>query len=157
MKLQILAVGKARVPYFAAGIDEYIKRIRHYLPIEQVEVPEGTGGDSNGHGSGAVSREGEKLSRLLRPGTRLVTLEATGRQFTSEALSEWLQKEMAGSTERIAFVIGGAWGIDKQLTEAAHLKLSLSSMTFPHELARMMLLEQLYRALTLWKGHPYHK
>ena len=157
MKLQILAVGKLRVPYFQAGVQEYLSRIGHMLPIEQIEVPGGTGEESNGKGEGALSREGERLLRAIKPGTKIVTLDSTGKQMTSEMFSKWFQEEMGAATERIAFIIGGAWGLDKRLKEASSLSLSLSLMTFPHELARLMLVEQIYRALTLWKGHPYHK
>jgi 23S rRNA (pseudouridine1915-N3)-methyltransferase len=157
LKLQILAVGKVRVPYFQAGVQEYLTRIGHMLPIEQIEVPSGTGEESNGKGEGTLAREGERLLRVIKPGTKVVTLDSTGRQMTSEQFSLWFQDEMTASTDRIAFIIGGAWGLDKRLTEMSNLSLSLSKMTFPHELARLVLAEQIYRALTLWKGHPYHK
>jgi 23S rRNA (pseudouridine1915-N3)-methyltransferase len=157
LKLQILAVGKVRVPYFQAGVQEYLTRIGHMLPIEQIEVPSGTGEESNGKGEGALAREGERLLRVIKPGTKVVTLDSTGKQMSSEQFSAWFQDEMGASTERIAFIIGGAWGLDKRLTQMAGLSLSLSKMTFPHELARLVLVEQIYRALTLWKGHPYHK
>jgi 23S rRNA (pseudouridine1915-N3)-methyltransferase len=157
LKLQILAVGKIRVSYYQAGVQEYLTRIGYMLPIEQIEVPAGTGEESNGKGEGALVREGERLLRIVKPGTKVVTLEASGKQKTSEQFSHWFQDEMTASTERIAFIIGGAWGLDKSLTEISALSLSLSKMTFPHELARLILVEQIYRALTLWKGHPYHK
>ncbi|MBU1637346.1 23S rRNA (pseudouridine(1915)-N(3))-methyltransferase RlmH, partial [bacterium] len=102
-------------------------------------------------------REGERLLRLVKPHTVVVTMDAAGQQMTSEQFSQWIQERMNESTERIAFIIGGAWGIDKRITEISKLRLSLSKMTMPHELARLVLVEQIYRALTLWKGHPYHK
>jgi 23S rRNA (pseudouridine1915-N3)-methyltransferase len=157
LKLQILAVGKLRVPYFQAGVQEYITRIEHMLPIEQIEVPSGTGEESNGKGEGALAREGERLLRIVKPLTVIVTMDAAGEQLTSEQFSAWMQEKMNESAERIAFIIGGAWGLDKRITEIAGLRLSLSKMTLPHELARLVLVEQIYRALTMWKGHPYHK
>ncbi|MBU1919316.1 23S rRNA (pseudouridine(1915)-N(3))-methyltransferase RlmH [bacterium] len=157
MKLQLLAVGKLRVPYFEAGVHEYLTRIEHMLPIEQIEVPSGSGEESNGKGEGTLVREGERLLRLVKPHTVVVTMDAAGQQMTSEQFSQWIQERMNESTERIAFIIGGAWGIDKRITKISKLRLSLSKMTMPHELARLVLVEQIYRALTLWKGHPYHK
>ena len=157
MKLQIIAVGRLREAYFEAGVAEYLTRIQRVLPIEQIEVPSGTGEESNGRGEGALTKEGERLIRQVKPGTKIVTLESSGKQYTSEKFSDWLQSEMNASTNRIAFLIGGAWGLDSRLTSAASLRLSLSRMTLPHELARLILVEQIYRALMIWKGHPYHK
>ena len=157
MKLQLLAVGRLRVPYFEAGVHEYLTRIDRMLPIEHIEVPSGAGEESNGKGEGALVREGERLLRVIKPHTVIVTLDPAGKQLTSEQFSAWMQEKMNESVERIAFIIGGAWGIDKRITEIAGLRLSLSQMTMPHELARLVLAEQIYRALTLWKGHPYHK
>ncbi len=157
VNLSIVAVGKLREPYFLAGVEEYLKRIRRFLPIEQIEVPVGTGEETNGKGRGAIIREAEAIRKHLSADSRIVVLDPTGKSLTTEEFSKWIEECMNSAVSRISFVVGGAWGLDKELCDNAHLKLSLSAMTFPHELARLMLTEQIYRALTIWKGLPYHK
>jgi 23S rRNA (pseudouridine1915-N3)-methyltransferase len=156
MNLVIIAVGKLREPFYRAGVDEYIERIRHFLPIEQIEVPTGTGESTNGQGKGAIAREAAAIESKLGHG-RVVALDPVGKGMTTEQFAQWLQDQMNASVPRLSFVIGGAWGLGAGITEKADLKLSLSPMTFPHELARLVLAEQLYRALSLWKNLPYHK
>jgi 23S rRNA (pseudouridine1915-N3)-methyltransferase len=156
MNLAIIAVGKLREPYFRAGVDEYLMRIRRFLPIEQIEVAPGTGEESNGKGQGALGKEAAAIERHLGD-SRIVALDPAGSLMTTEEFSKWLQESMNASVSRVSFVVGGAWGLAPSIGQRAHLKLSLSPMTFPHELARLMLAEQIYRALTLWKGLPYHK
>jgi 23S rRNA (pseudouridine1915-N3)-methyltransferase len=157
MNLVIVAVDKVREPFYKAGVDEYLSRIKRFLPIEQIEVPVGTGEESNGKGQGAIAREAASIDKHLQKDGRIVTLEITGKSLSTEQFSAWLQDAMNNSVPRISFVIGGAWGLSTTISEKADLKLSLSAMTFPHELARLMLTEQIYRALSLWKGLPYHK
>jgi 23S rRNA (pseudouridine1915-N3)-methyltransferase len=157
MNLVIVAVDKLREPFYKAGVDEYLTRIRRFLPIEQIEVPVGTGEESNGKGQGAILREAASIEKHLQKDGRVVTLEVTGKPLSTEQFSAWLQDAMNNSVPKISFVIGGAWGLAPALSDKAHLRLSLSAMTFPHELARLMLSEQIYRALSLWKGLPYHK
>jgi 23S rRNA (pseudouridine1915-N3)-methyltransferase len=156
MNLCIIAVGKLRESFYKAGVDEYLSRIRHFLPIEQIEVSTGTGESANGQGKGAIAREAASIESRLGQG-RVVALDSTGKGMTTEQFAAWLQEQMNASVPRLSFVIGGAWGLGAAITEKADLKLSLSPMTFPHELARLVLAEQLYRALSLWKGLPYHK
>jgi 23S rRNA (pseudouridine1915-N3)-methyltransferase len=157
MHLTIIAVGKLREAYFRAGVEEYLTRIRHFLPVEQIEVTPGTGEEGNGKGRGALLREAEAITRHLHREGKIVVLDAAGTTMDSQQFSEWMQRNMSAATPRIHFIIGGAWGVAPALLEKADLKLSLSAMTFPHELARLMLVEQIYRALSLWKNLPYHK
>jgi 23S rRNA (pseudouridine1915-N3)-methyltransferase len=157
MNLVIVAVDKLREPYYKAGVEEYLARIRRFLPIEQIEVPTGTGEESNGKGKGAIAREAAAIEKHLTTGGRVVTLEVLGKSLSTEQFAGWMQDAMTNSVPKISFVIGGAWGLGSSLSERADLRLSLSAMTFPHELARLMLTEQIYRALSLWKGLPYHK
>jgi 23S rRNA (pseudouridine1915-N3)-methyltransferase len=157
MNLSIIAVGKLREAYFKAGVEDYLGRIERFLPIEQIEVPVGTGEESNGKGRGAIIREAESIAKHLPRDARVVALDPRGKTMTSEQFSQWLQDAMTASVPRISFVLGGAWGLDQKLCDKADLKLSLSALTFPHELARLVLVEQIYRALSIWKGLPYHK
>jgi len=157
VKLQVIAVGKLREAYFKAACDEYAGRIRHFLPFDESEVPSATSDSGNGTGKGALQTEADAILKQVPQGSKLIALDIQGKQMSSEKLSQFLQDEMLASTSRLSFVIGGAWGLGPALLESAALRLSLSPMTFPHELARVMLYEQVYRALSLWKGLPYHK
>ncbi|MCC6475585.1 23S rRNA (pseudouridine(1915)-N(3))-methyltransferase RlmH [bacterium] len=157
MKLQIVTVGKLREAYFKAAAQEYSARIQHFLPLELTDVPTGTGESTNGQGKGALLKEADAIEKAIPTNSVLVALDITGKMLSSEQLSSWMQSQMQISSQRIAFVIGGAWGIAPKILERADMRLSLSPMTFPHELAQVILLEQLYRALSLWKGLPYHK
>lgn len=157
MKLQVIAVGRLREAYFKAACDEYASRVRHFLPFDETEVPSATSDSGNGSGKGALQAEAESILKQIPSGSKLIALDIQGKLLTSEKLSLYLQDEMLASTNRLSFVIGGAWGLAPALLDDAALRLSLSPMTFPHELARVMLYEQLYRALTLWKNLPYHK
>lgn len=157
MHLTIIAVGKLHESYFRAGVEEYLTRIRRFLPTDHIEVAPGTGEDGNGKGRGALLREAEAITRYLHRDGKTVVLDAGGTAMDSRQFSDWLQRNMNAAVPRINFVIGGAWGLAPSLIEKADLRLSLSSMTFPHEMARLMLVEQIYRALSLWKNLPYHK
>ena len=157
MILIIVAVGKLREAYYRAGVEDYLARIRKMLPVEHIEVATGGGEESNGKGSGTLQREASAIERHLKKDGLLVTLEPSGKAMNTEEFSGWLQNAMNNSVPRVTFVIGGAWGIASSLSEHADLRLSLSPMTFSHELARLVFCEQLYRVVSLWKGLPYHK
>ena len=156
MILIILAVGKLREAHFRAGVSDYLERIRKMLPIEQIEVASGAG-EENGKGAGTIQKEAMALERHLKRDGLTVALDPQGKTLNTEEFARWLQDAMNRSASRVTFVIGGAWGLSKTIAEQADLRLSLSPMTFSHELARLVLTEQIYRALSLWKGLPYHK
>ena len=157
MQFVIVAVGKIREAYYRAGVEDYLTRIRRMLPAEQIEVPTGSGEESNGKGTGTILREGAALEKQIKPGGLVVALDPVGKAMSTEEFSAWLQTAMNNSVPRVTFLIGGAWGLSKSITEKADLRLSLSPMTFSHELARLVFVEQLYRVVSLWKGLPYHK
>ncbi len=139
-RIRVLAVGKLRKPWLQEGALLYLKR----LPgLEITELRDG-----------GMAREAQAIRAALRPGEELVVLTEEGQSFTSQAFARRL--EGSGSS-RLAFVIGGADGLEPALKAQAAWALSLSPMTFPHELARLMLLEQLYRALSIQQGGPYHR
>ncbi|MEN9388802.1 MAG: hypothetical protein RLZZ255_1778 [Cyanobacteriota bacterium] len=139
-RIRILAVGKVRKGWVLEGIATYLKR----LPgLQVVELRD----------AGKV-KEAEAVLAALQPGEQLVVMAEEGQTFDSPAFAERLE---GSGSERLVFVIGGAEGIDPALKARASWKLSLSPMTFPHELARLLLLEQLYRALSIQQGGPYHK
>lgn len=157
MKLQVIAVGKLREAYFKAACDEYASRIRHFLPFDETEVPSSTADSGNGSGKNALQYEADAILKQIPQDSKLIALDIQGKLLSSEKLSQYLQDEMLASTNRLSFVIGGAWGLAPSVLETAALRLSISPMTFPHELARVILYEQLYRGLSLWKNLPYHK
>ena len=139
-RIRILAVGKVRKGWVLEGIATYLKRLPGLQVVELRDA--------------GKAKEAEAVLAALQPGEQLVVMAEEGKTFDSPAFAERLE---GSGSERLVFVIGGAEGIDPALKARASWRLSLSPMTFPHELARLLLLEQLYRALTIQQGGPYHK
>lgn len=153
MRLIVAVVGKPRHAALAAAIRDYEERARRYWPIHVHEVK-----DEPVRGSATVlarQREGERLAAAVG-GAQVVVCEVGGRQMSSAEFAAWVQRLREGATDA-AFVIGGAFGIAPELSERAMARLSFSAWTLPHELARLVLAEQLYRAGTIVRGEPYHK
>jgi 23S rRNA (pseudouridine1915-N3)-methyltransferase len=150
MNLTLLAVDKQRQPHFREGVDDYAKRIRKFLPFEQIEVATSAGDD-------AAKREAEAIRRALPGGGKIIALDVQGKLFTTHEFLAWFEQMMNGAVPRLTFIVGGTAGLHNSILQAADLRLSLSPLTLPHELARLVFVEQLYRVLTLWKGLPYHK
>jgi len=139
-RFRLIAVGKVRKSWVREGLAGYVKR----LPgLQIVEVKDST-----------PSKEAEAITSVLLPSERLVVLSEEGRPFDSLAFARWLDEN---GSDRVAFAIGGAEGFPAAFKARASLQFSLSAMTFPHELARLLLVEQIYRALTILQGGPYHK
>ncbi len=149
----VAAVGRLRERHWQTVQDEYAHRLTRYTDFRLVEVRDAVGRALPD--AVATAREGEQLLAAGR-GARLVLLSATGREMTSPELATWLQGQLE-SYGRLAFLVGGPVGFDPATTAAAGEQLALSRLTFPHELARVVLLEQLYRAFTILHGEPYHK
>lgn len=149
MKIVLIAVGKLKKSFFYDGVEEYIKRIGHYVGFTQVEVRDGSGDK-------AVIKEAENIKAKLEPNDFVVALHDVGREFDSKKFSEFIVNKKETGQKRIVFIVGGAYGLDKSVIENADLVLSLSKFTMPHELARLVFTEQLYRAFTIEKGEPYH-
>ena len=145
MKFTIATVGRPRDRAIAQAIDDYEQRAARYWPIESVEVRAG----------GGIEREGVRLADAVGD-SRIIICEPGGTSRTSEEFARWLQ-DLRERAAHVAFVIGGAFGIDKALTSRASSRLSLAPWTLPHEMARLVLAEQMYRAGTILKGEPYHK
>jgi 23S rRNA (pseudouridine1915-N3)-methyltransferase len=155
MKLILLAVGRARGPV-ADAIAEYEKRAGRYFPFEAVEVKE-EAFRKPGDAARVRDEEGKRLLARVPAGAEIVALHETGRQWTSQQLSDYLQELGVRGSPGAAFVIGGAYGLSDEILARARHQLSLSAFTLPHELARLVLAEQLYRAGTIARGEPYHK
>ncbi|MSP62920.1 MAG: 23S rRNA (pseudouridine(1915)-N(3))-methyltransferase RlmH [Myxococcales bacterium] len=140
MKLAVLAVGKLRDAWARDGCEEYRKRIARHLPLEIIEV-----------------KDSAALAARVPPRFRLIALDERGREPTSEELAGRLATWMNSGTPGVAFLVGGADGLPADLLARADEKLALSRLTLPHRLARLILVEQLYRALTIVRGEPYHR
>ena len=149
MKLTLLASGKLREEYAKVGAGLFAKRIRKFVPLDIDEVPEPR--------DAPAPETGRKLLARLRPGDRVCLLTDGGRELTSEEFASELEAAIAGGHGRYVFVVGGPHGVGEDLEERADTKLSLGPMTMPHELARVVLLEQIYRAITIIRRLPYHR
>lgn len=152
--LTIAAVGRLRERHWQAAQEEYVRRLGRYTDFRLVEVRDVVG--KTLPDATAAAREGEQLLAAAPKGARITLLTADGRQMDSPELAAWLQGQLE-QYGTLAFLIGGPVGFDPATAAAAHERLSLSRLTFPHELARVVLLEQLYRAFTILRGEPYHK
>ena len=139
MKLVVLAVGKLRDRHLATLIDDYVARTRHHLPMEIVEI-----------------EDDAALARRWPDGGDVIALEVTGESWSTELFARQLERRMTRGTRTLTFVIGGADGIPAPLSARAGVRLSLSALTLPHRLARLILCEQIYRALSIIRGEPYH-
>ena len=153
MRVVVAVVGKPRNAALAAAIDEYETRAARYWPLDVHEVREERAGSLARET--LRNREGERLVERAR-GARIVACDPGGKSFTSEEFAAWLQREREGERD-VAFVIGGAYGLSDRILLDASMKLSLAPWTLPHELARLVLAEQLYRAGSIVRGEPYHK
>lgn len=153
-QITVAAVGKMRAAHWSAAQDEYLRRLRRYTTLTVVEVKDMVGRGTTD--AVAAQREGEELLRATERAGRRILLAAGGRGLTSEELATVLRRQIE-QHGHIAFLIGGPVGFSPEVVAAADEQLSLSAMTLPHELARVVLLEQLYRAFTIMAGEPYHK
>jgi 23S rRNA (pseudouridine1915-N3)-methyltransferase len=154
MKHELLFLGKIKERFLAEGVDEYASRLRHYTSFSITLLKEK--GRIRGRQSAADS-EGMQLLQAVPPGALVVVLDPRGKQFSSEALSRQLDEWEMQGIKQVCYLIGGPDGHSASVLQAAHLLLSLSQMTFTHDMTRMLLVEQLYRAYTIKAGEKYHK
>ena len=154
MDIALIAVGKTATGYVREGIEEYLKRLKHYIPCTRETVPDVRGGKLSEEQQKRL--EGERILSLIRPADRVVLLDERGAEYTSEKFAERIQKDMASGLKRLVFVIGGPYGFSPEVYGRADGKLSLSKMTLNHEMVRMFFVEQVYRAMTILRGEPYH-
>lgn len=152
LKVRVVSIGKDRSGLFAPAVAEYAQRLKHYARFELIELPEARGQTVDQR----RKREAEALLSRKGPQDLLIALDETGRELTSEGLSAYVDRARNDARD-LLLVIGGDDGLDASVREAAQLVLSLSRMTLPHRLARVVLVEQLYRAFTLIHGEPYHR
>jgi 23S rRNA (pseudouridine1915-N3)-methyltransferase len=155
MKIWFWSIGKSHDSYVKEGVAEFTKRISKYFPVEWniIPVPKNSGMLSE---MDLKKKEGEIILQWLKQDDYLVALDEHGKQFSSEGLSEFLQERASASTKNLVFLIGGAFGLDAAILKRAQLKWSLSKLTFPHQLVRLILAEQVYRACTILQNEKYH-
>ncbi|MBP8238345.1 MAG: 23S rRNA (pseudouridine(1915)-N(3))-methyltransferase RlmH [Saprospiraceae bacterium] len=155
MKVELWAIGKTNERYLEEGMALYEKRLKHYLPFQWSVVP-----DIKGAGSLSAqqvkAKEGESILSKLKDDDLLILLDERGRSLSSEGFATYLDKKLQQSQRRLIFLIGGAYGFSDALYERAKDQLSLSSMTFSHQMVRLFFMEQLYRAMTILRNEPYH-
>lgn len=159
MKITILTVGKIKEKYLKDAIFEYKKRLSKYCSIDIKEVLDEKAPESMSRAEEEIvkNKEGEKLLKLIKDRQYLITLEINGEQISSEGLSDKIKKLAINGNSDIVFVIGGSLGLSKELSKRSDCRLSFSKMTFPHQLMRVILIEQIYRSFRIIKGEPYHK
>ena len=155
MNIKLIVVSKTDVPYIQAGIDEYTGRLKHYTSFELVVVPAVKNAGSMSP-TELKEREGQLILKQLEKVDTVVLLDEHGKEYTSVGFAEYLQRQMNGGTRTLAFVIGGAFGFSPAVYDAADSKMSLSQMTFNHQMVRLFFLEQLYRAHTILRHEKYH-
>jgi len=159
MKITIAAVGKIKERYLKEGISEYTKRLSRFADVEIIEVDDEQAPDnlSPAQEAQVKAREAERLLKKIKEGSYIILLDLAGEQTTSEGFAAKLEKIMLSGSSHITFIIGGSLGLDQSLIKVADYRVCLSKMTFPHQLARLILLEQVYRAYKIMKNEPYHK
>lgn len=155
MKITIIAIGKTGAKYLQDGIEIYTKRISYYVPFEFKVLP-----DIKTTKSLTIDKqkelEGKQYLSFIQPGDVVVLLDEKGKEMTSREFSVYLDKKMVTVAKNLIFVIGGPYGFSQEMYNRANEKLSLSKMTFSHEMIRLFFVEQIYRAMTILKGEPYH-
>ncbi|MBA2941888.1 MULTISPECIES: 23S rRNA (pseudouridine(1915)-N(3))-methyltransferase RlmH [Paenibacillus] len=159
MQIQILTVGKLKERYLVDGIAEYVKRLGPYAKVQMIEVPDEKAPEnmSAAEEQQVRDREGARLLTALRPDVYVVALAIDGEMWSSEQLAASLDKLATYGRSQVAFVIGGSLGLSSELLRRADMRLSFGRMTLPHQLMRLVLVEQIYRAMRINRGEPYHK
>ncbi|WP_371364037.1 Ribosomal RNA large subunit methyltransferase H [Sporomusa rhizae] len=158
MKITIITVGKIKEKYLTAGIQEFQKRLTPFCKLDIIELVEERMPDapSAAEKTQALTREGERILKAVRPGTYLIVLDVAGQALSSEQLAAKFENLALTGQSDLTFVIGGAFGLSAEVVSAAKERLSFSKMTFTHQMIRLLLVEQIYRAFKIWRGEPYH-
>ena len=155
MKIALLTVGKTDRDWVKQGLDIYISRLKHYIPFSINEIPELKNVSALTKDQ-IKTREGELILKNLKPTDDVVLLDEHGKEYSSVEFAEVLQRKISYEGKDIVFVIGGAYGFSEAVYKRANSKISLSRMTFSHQMVRAIFAEQIYRAFTIMKGEPYH-
>jgi len=155
VKILLLTIGNTDKKYMKEGIDDYVKRLSFYLPFETRVIP-----DLKNRNNLSVElqkeKEGQLILNLIIPGDFMILLDERGSEFSSLEFSKWIEKKMISGIRQLVFVIGGPYGFSKMVYQRADFKISLSQLTFSHQMVRLVFVEQIYRAMTIIKNEPYH-
>lgn len=155
MEITLIVIGKTNAKYLIEGLDEYTRRLKHYITYNINILPD-IKNTKNLTEEQQKEIEGKLILNALKPGDFLVLLDERGKEFSSMQFSDYLQRKMNSGLRRLVFVVGGPYGFSKDVYNKADEKLSLSKMTFSHEMIRLFFTEQIYRAMTIIRGEPYH-
>jgi 23S rRNA (pseudouridine1915-N3)-methyltransferase len=155
MEVKLVTVGRTDVPWVKEGLDLYVSRLKHYVPFSLVEIPQLKNVSSFSQEQ-IKEKEGELILRQLAPGDTVILLDEHGKEYRSVEWAEWIRKQLSRGGKALVFVIGGAYGFSEAVHTRSDGKVSLSRMTFSHQMVRTIFAEQLYRAFTILKGEPYH-
>lgn len=151
----IVSVGKISAPWINQGVSLFENRLEKYIKINSIVIPDPRNA-KNMSIDQIKEEEGKSIMTLLQPSDFVVLLDERGRELTSHEFAEWMQKQMNMGRKRLVLIIGGPYGFSQSLYKRAESKISLSKMTFTHEMAKLFLTEQIYRAMTILRGEPYH-
>lgn len=155
MKTVLMVVGRTTDKHFIASIEEYVQRVNHYIPFSVEVIPE-LKATKNLSEAEQKSREAELILKALQPGDHLVLLDEHGREMRSVEFAQWMQKRLAAGLRRLVFLVGGPYGFAPSIYDQGKEKISLSQMTLSHQMIRLLFVEQIYRAMTILNGEPYH-
>lgn len=155
MKITLIAVGKTEDKYLIEGIDKYLNRLKHYINFNSIIIPE-LKNTKNLSEAQQKNKEAELILKQITTADVVVLLDEKGKTHTSVSFSQYLNKQMIGSVQNLVFVIGGPYGFDESIYKRSNTSISLSEMTFSHQMVRLFFVEQLYRAFTILKNEPYH-
>lgn len=155
MKITLLVIGKTDKDYFVKAIDEYADRLTHYIPFELLVIPD-IRNVKNLTEAQQKEKEGELILKNIQQGDELVLLDDKGKEFTSVKFAEYISRKMQTVSKRLVFVVGGPYGFSDEVYKKAKESVTLSRMTFSHQMVRLIFTEQLYRAMTILRGEPYH-
>ena len=154
MKIELFYTGKTTEPFLKEGIDEYLKRLKHYVPVTEVIIEPSR--FSKPDFKKAAEEESERMLKKIKPTDFVVLLDERGKSLGSEELSAVLQKHQSAGLGKMIFITGGAYGLGQAIKQRANLVLSFSKFTFTHQMIRLLLVEQIYRAMTILKNEKYH-
>ncbi|MNK24605.1 Ribosomal RNA large subunit methyltransferase H [compost metagenome] len=155
MKITLIAIGKTEDKYLIEGIEKYLNRLKHYINFNMVIIPD-VKNTKNLTEAQQKTKEAELILKQLNNSDVVVLLDEKGKKYTSVQYSQYINKQMVGSVQNLVFIIGGPYGFDESIYKRANSSISLSDMTFSHQMVRLFFVEQLYRAFTILKNEPYH-
>jgi 23S rRNA (pseudouridine1915-N3)-methyltransferase len=155
MKVKFICIGKTGKSFLKEGEDEYLKRLKHYIAVERIEIPD-LKQAKNLSIDQIKEEEGKEFLKRITDQDVVILLDERGKQYSSVEFSEMIQGRMNSGVKQLVILVGGAFGFSQSIYQRAQTKMSLSAMTFSHQMIRMIFFEQLYRAMTILRGEPYH-